>query len=184
MMKKNRRCSAFTLLEVLMVVLVIGILSSVLVPYTFSVVEGSRLRESLEKIISINKYARARALLDSQPVALLYHGDTGRLELLQLPVLEAPPDTAFMSNPPPRFEEEGLAPSESTSGLAVLKKVSLAKGITLKDVRGAERENNTWFVTYTVGGMTNPHTVEVEDGNGVVTKIIVNGITGEVSIGN
>lgn len=179
MISSTRR--GFTLLEILMVVLVIGIASAVLVPEAMNAVEGSHLRDSLRKIISLNRYARARALLDKRPFGLLYHGDTLEIQLVALPARRELTDREMGMDPPSRMD-----PSREFGGgagdIEPVRTASLHPTLRLRDVHGAQREAESWFVVYTASGMTDPHTVEVLTPDGRSVRVRVNGITGEVAI--
>lgn len=171
----------FTLLEILMVVLVIGIASAVMVPEAMNAVDGSHLRDSLEKVISLNRYARARALLDKRPYGLLYHADTLEVQLVALPPRRELPAGNAWIEPPSRLEgarEFGGGVSE----VEPVRTASLHPTLRIRGVKGAQREGDSWFVVYTDSGMTDPHTVEVLDPDGKSIRVRVNGITGEIAI--
>jgi len=177
-----RRRAGFTLLEILIVVLVVGITAALVIPESIKAVNGSRLRSGLEQIISLNRYARSKALLETAPMAVLYHQDTGQIQLLQLPRRQDIASDLDQLTPPPRMEGEMEMLSEGTQDLKDLRTVQLPEGISIQNVKGAEQEENTWFILYTAGGMTDPHTVEIHDGGNIPTFITVEGLTGEVRV--
>jgi len=164
-----------------MVVLVIGIAAAVMVPEAMNAVEGSHLRDSLEKVISLNRYARARALLDRKPYAILYHGDTLEIQLVALPSRREPPAAGAWTEPPPRTEEP-TGWEATDNSIEPIRTATLHPTLQLRNVKGAQREDTTWFVIYTDSGMTDPHTVEILSPRGESTFVRVNGITGEIAI--
>jgi type II secretory pathway pseudopilin PulG len=169
------------LLEIIMVVLVIGIASAVMVPEMMRAVDGSHLRDALQNVISINRYARSRAILDRRPYAILYHKDTLEVQLVALPARAAMPSVDQWMEPPPRTSDrEGW--ERPDTGIEPVRMVSLHETLQLADVEGAQREEDTWFVLYTDSGMTDPHTVELVNVDGDSTFVRVSGITGEIRI--
>ena len=181
-MSQHRRQGGFTLLEILIVVMVVGIAAALVIPESIKAINGSRLRSGLEQITSLNRYARSKALLDTTPMAVLYHGDTRQVQLLQLPPRQELNTGLDSLTPPPRLEEEWDPQETSTDELKELRAIQLPDGISIENVKGAEQEDGTWFILYTAGGMTDPHTVEVHDDEGRPTYIAVEGLTGEVRI--
>ncbi len=181
-MMHTRRHAGFTLLEVLIVVLIVGIASALVIPESIKAVNGSRLRSSLEQMISLNRFARSKALLETSPMAVLYHGDIHQVQLLQLPPRQALSPGLEGLTPPPRFGEAWDPEDSSAEELKELRAFQLPDGISIHEVKGAQREDQTWFILYTAGGMTDPHTVEVHDQDGRSTFLSVEGLTGEVRI--
>lgn len=176
----RRHCkSAFTLLEILLVVLVIGILAGAFLPPAIESIEGVRLRAATRDVISLTRYARARAVLDQRPVALLYDRDGGVVELLQLPPQDLP-FSLLMDAPPARLLD---APGLGGEGIRSLRRRQLSAFVTVQEVRGAELEGDTWFVVFQPSGMTDPHTVVLRDNRGDLMRIVVNGMTGDIRLG-
>lgn len=174
-----RNRSAFTLLEILLVVLVIGIIAGAFLPVAMDSVEGVRLRAATRDVISLNRYARARAILDQRPVAVLYDRGRGLMELLQLPPQDIPLGM-MLDTPAARLLED---PDLSTEGIQSLRRRQLASFVTVREVNGAERQDDTWFVIYTPAGMTDPHSIVLEDNRGDRMRINVNGMTGDITLG-
>jgi len=171
----------FTLLEILLVVLVVAVVAGAFVPMAIESVEGARMRSALRDTVAVNKYARARAVLDRAPTAVLYHADVGELQLVRLPARRAFTATDLTETPPPRLGGEPEIGSTSAS-LELIRTRSLPNGMRILDVEGAAREEDTFFVVYTPSGMTDPHTVRLEDNRGDRSSVIVNGITGDIRL--
>ena len=75
----NRR--AFTLLELLMVVAILGIVAAVILPNISAVTGGARSATALRAFVQMGRYARSRALLNQTPVDLVLDLDGRRLSV-------------------------------------------------------------------------------------------------------
>ncbi len=160
-------------------VLVIGIVSGAFLPAAIDSVEGVRLRAATRDVISLNRYARARAILDQRPVAVLYDREGGRLELVQLPPQDIPL-SLMLDTPAARLLDE---PDLEAEGIKSLRRRQLASFVTVQEVEGAETEGDTWYVIYTPSGMTDPHSIVLQDNRGDRMRISVNGMTGDITLG-
>ena len=70
----------FTLVEVMLVVLIIGVALTVAVPEMTKSIRGNKLRTAASSIVKAGKYARSMAILSQQPVRLTFHKADGRVE--------------------------------------------------------------------------------------------------------
>ena len=170
---------AFTLLEVLLVILVIGIVVGAILPMALDSVEGARLRAATREVIALNKYARNRAMLDRRQVAILYDRDQGLVELIQLPPQEMEMG-AFLDTPSARMLEDADPRAE---GITTIRRRQLPDFITVHTVTGLEQVDQTWYAVYQSNGMTDPHSVTLRDNRGDTTRLKINGITGDVTLG-
>ena len=177
----KKPCSGFTLLEVLLVVVIIGISASALLPLALDSVEGARLRSATREVIALNKYARSRAILDRKPVGVLYDQEQGLMQLVQLPSPQASLGP-FLDTPPARLEDPtDLTPSD-VSGITTLRRKKLADYVVVEEVEDVEEEDGTFFAIYYASGMCDAHTVVLRDNRGDTARIKVNGLTGDVKL--
>ncbi len=177
-----RTSSGFTLLEILLVVLVIGISASAILPAALDSVEGIRLRSATREVISMNKYARSRAVLDRKPVALLYDRGRGMVELAQLPAQ----DTAlgpFLDTPAARmFEPDEFTGDTAAGGVKSLVRKKLASFVVVASVDGLEEVDDTFYAIYYPSGMCDAHSITLRDNRGDTARIRVNGMTGDIKL--
>lgn len=66
----HRHASAFTLVEILLVVAIISIATLVTMPSLVRSIRGNRLRTAASSIVRVNQYARAMAILKQQEAVL------------------------------------------------------------------------------------------------------------------
>ena len=72
---------AFTLLELLMVVAILGIVAAVVLPNVSAVTAGARSATALRTLVQMGRYARSMALLNQTPVDLVLDLDGRRLSV-------------------------------------------------------------------------------------------------------
>jgi prepilin-type N-terminal cleavage/methylation domain-containing protein len=71
---QNRR--AFTLIEVMMVVAIIGMIAVMGVPAIFRVMHQSPMRKAVNDVMEICSHARAQAILNGVPMTVVFHPQT------------------------------------------------------------------------------------------------------------
>lgn len=178
MIFKSKSTRGFTLLEILLVVMVIGIAAAAFLPFAVNSVENARTRSAIREVISINRYARTRAILDRRPTSVVYDTERDTLTLLSLPIRREPEaETLFGA----------VATSETSSSpetTEVIRSRTLPKFVQVRNVEGAESEQDGYFIIYTENGTTDNHTIELQDPQGNIERIQINGLTGEITLEN
>lgn len=178
MIFKSKSTRGFTLLEILLVVMVIGIAAAAFLPFAVNSVENARTRSAIREVISINRYARTRAILDRRPTSVVYDTERDTLTLLSLPIRREPEaETLFGA----------VATSETSSApetTEVIRSRRLPKFVQVRNVEGAESEQDGYFIIYTENGTTDNHTIELQDPQGNIERIQINGLTGEITLEN
>ncbi len=176
----SERRRAFTLLEILLVILVIGIVAGAVVPLAIDAVEGVRLRAATRELVALHLYARNRALLDKRPVAILYDVQGREIELLQLPAVAEVSSEGFLDLPPPRAESSLPLPADGE--ISSLRRKTLASFVTLAEVVGLPLEQGTWYAIYTPGGLCPPHSATLRDNHGGTMTVHIQGLTGDIRV--
>jgi len=77
-MKKKRQ--AFTLIELLIILVIIGVMAAVVVPSLSTGSDYARLRTATRGVVQLSRYAKTMALLHQRPVDLVLSSD-GRLRV-------------------------------------------------------------------------------------------------------
>jgi prepilin-type N-terminal cleavage/methylation domain-containing protein len=175
---KHSTSRGFTLLEILLVVLVIGIAAAAFFPAALNTVDNARTRSALRETISINRYARSLAILERRPMAMLYLKDGGELQLVSLPPHQTLQPDDFLQGSASSFQSTDLR--ESMQAITPVRSKTLPDFIRIRNVEGAQREADMFYVIYDANGTTDAHVVELVDLRGGSHRIRVNGITGEI----
>jgi prepilin-type N-terminal cleavage/methylation domain-containing protein len=76
-----RGAGAFTLLEIMMVVAIIGLMMTMTVPAILQTMHQSPLRKAVNDVMNICSHARAQAILHSEPVSVVFHPRSGEVAL-------------------------------------------------------------------------------------------------------
>ena len=72
----------FTLIEVLLVLVLLGILATIAAPSVRGMLSGGDLRTAARELAAAERYARSMSLLNQSPVDLVLHLEDGSFELL------------------------------------------------------------------------------------------------------
>jgi hypothetical protein len=116
--------------------------------------------------------------LDKRPTSVVYDTERDTLTLLSLPIRREPEaETLFGA----------VATSETSSApetTEVIRSRRLPKFVQVRNVEGAESEQDGYFIIYTENGTTDNHTIELQDPQGNIERIQINGLTGEITLEN
>lgn len=74
--------AAFTLIELLLVLLILGILAAVSAPTIGTMLAGGKLRTGARELASAERYARSMALLNQTPIDLVVNLEEGRFSVV------------------------------------------------------------------------------------------------------
>lgn len=159
---------AFTLLEILLVLLVVAIVSAAFLPVALQSVDQARTRSFLRQVISLNRYARSRAILDRSALTIVYAPEEGWVRL--------------MGSTPTSVLEPGLEDGSSESAHLLERRVP--DTMRIRQVTGAQEREGQFVVRIDAKGVGTTHTLEVVDPRGRVQQLRFNGITGEVDFGD
>jgi prepilin-type N-terminal cleavage/methylation domain-containing protein len=77
-----KRQSAFTLIELMLVVVIIGVATAVAVPRFAASMKGARLRSAARTISMVSRYARSTAVLHQKDMAVIFYPDRHEVELV------------------------------------------------------------------------------------------------------
>ncbi len=80
--KKAVSKSGFTLVELLLVMVVIGIAVGITMPYFVHSIRGNRLRVAGRTMLTVTRYARSMAVLKQAGIDLTFDLDTGKIDLV------------------------------------------------------------------------------------------------------
>lgn len=75
------RQRAFTVIEILLVVVVIGIALGIAMPSFVRTIQGHRLRTAARTLVTVARYARSMAILKQSDLAITFNLDTGQVDM-------------------------------------------------------------------------------------------------------
>lgn len=80
-----RRANArggFTLVELLLVLVLLGVIVGISMPYFVHSIRGNRLRVAGRTLVTVSRYARSMAVLKQAEVALTFDLDSGKIDVV------------------------------------------------------------------------------------------------------
>jgi prepilin-type N-terminal cleavage/methylation domain-containing protein len=84
------RFRAFTLIEIMIVVAIMGIVMTMSVPLVYKVWRKAPLRTAVKDVVEVCSHARARAIMSGKVTEVIFHPKDNRLEVAG--AVSAPPD--------------------------------------------------------------------------------------------
>ena len=191
------RRSAYTLIELLLVLTLMLVAAGMAIPMFVHSLEGTRLRAAAKSVATAHRYARGMAVLNQAEVAIIFDTETSTLRVIRL---DRPPAAPADASDP--FSSGSSATggwlssmrddSSSSSNTVVrystesLLERKLDPQITIQEVTGlttAQRYKNQTWAVYQPNGMTDSYTVVLSEQRGERTSVKIEGITGQVEFG-
>jgi len=178
------RRRAFTLVEVLTVLAIMGILTLVSMPYLVKSIRGNRLRVATGTLVQAGRYARSMALLGEQEMKLTF--DIDQAALLVTPrYAGAPPANSPEPTAPAGESDRDATPSADTNDAPPRLSPGLSINRTLDAVRidyvevGHQGRETTGTVTiiYRSNGRCTPYVVRLIDETGGATLTRVDALS-------
>ena len=192
MTSPGRRRTGFTLVEVMLVVVIIGIASAVALPTFAKSYRGAKLRTSVRMVLAMHRNAQAKAVLGQEYTALLFDVRKGTVELVEQSGARLMQDSFFgeiggsgggmgsvMSGAD--FADGG----GSEGGEAEVSSFALRKledTVSFESFRGGKEIDELFYVSYYPSGRCEGYTVTLADGEGRRRSVTVDPITGKAKV--
>jgi prepilin-type N-terminal cleavage/methylation domain-containing protein len=184
----HHRSRAFTLVEVLMVLAIIGISTVIAMPSLVRSIRGNRLRVGARVVVMAGNYARTTAILRNQEMKLILDKSTSTVTVEPLWDSAAPPhpeDRGFTdlppTNPPPSAQGDmPPPPEEPSSALPPVRIVRQLDAVHIDSVSIDHKKDSPGdepaVVVYQSNGRCNPYEVRVLDEFGSAMIITVDAV--------
>lgn len=193
---EGARRAAFTLVELLLVVVIALIAAGMAVPLFARAAHSSRLRVSARAIVTSHRYARAMAVLRQADMVMMLDAGWNRVRIVNVEQQQAAVTNEDGSVASAEHEmswldsdmRTGANPVQDAATTNVVKaelERDLAEGVSIVEVDlgdKVQQEDQTWWVNYFSNGMCDPFSVRLEDRTGRAMTVRVDGFTGEVSV--
>lgn len=190
--RRHRRAhGGFTLLEILLVVVIVGVAAAVAMPMFARSFRGAKLRNSVRLVLTVHRHAQTKAVLGQRYTAVLFDTRKGTLEMVDQGQAGEKKDMFFgtvgteSGAPPAQMGAVTTGADASAGETPDLKPVlerRLEEGVTIRSFRGGQDIEDIHYVSYYPNGMCEAYQLELGDDEGRTARIRVDAVTGKAKV--
>ena len=186
--------AGFTLIELMLVVVIVGIASAVVLPRFVHSFKGARLRTAARIVSMSSRYARSTAVLHQQDMALIFYPGRNEVELVSFGQFAGAPERdRFLDSRDQRAvaglleDEESMSPAEEGPPAQIESEMvrELPEGIEIVEVQvnGDILDiENAYVANFYANGMCDPFTMFLRDEDEREASVEVDPLSGKVTL--
>ncbi len=166
------RVSAFTLVELLLVMAIVGVMAAVTMPSFVRSMKGNRLRAAARVVVMAGRYAHSMCLLNQKELDIQFDLANGTIAVVAAMIA---PVEGGVAPALPATGQEAVAASAGTAGVEVFRKLDEVR-IASVEIEDADEgslhasDKRVRVVHYRSNGTCTPYRVRiVDDDGGAVT---------------
>lgn len=156
----GRRRRAFTLVEVILVVAIIMIASSMAVPAFFRSFQAANIRTAARMVVTAGKYARNMAVLQQRQISVFFDTETGEIRIVALERAGGPHLDAFLD------AHRGRGRDEERYTTEVLRTQALPEYVRIDQFNAPSRAQHVdgiYWVNYFPSGVSDSYSLRITD---------------------
>ena len=185
---------AFTLIELLLVVVIMLLASAIAVPSFVRSYRGAKLRTSARAVVMSHRYARGTAVLKQVEVAVLYDAKKNTIEIVSVTDPAAARDHDQVAEERARAAADlakvtaagGAEPPPRPAGAVASELVRrLAEGVSIVNFESEKVEqekDGLYWVNYYRNGMCDPYSLELRDEYNKAAVVTVDPLSGKAKV--
>jgi len=170
-MKRN----GFTLIELILVVLIVGLTAAFAVPSFVRSYQGAKLRTSARSVVMAHRYARSVAVLQQKYVAVYFYSEKNKIEVVSLsPESGSSQDFDAMADR-----------SQETLRVTVELERDLEDGVSILEFeidKDGQMEKEAYWANYYPNGMSDAYGIRLRDGQDKTLFIKVDSLSGKAVV--
>jgi prepilin-type N-terminal cleavage/methylation domain-containing protein len=171
----SRHHAAFTLIEIMIVVAIMGLIAAMSVPTIYQIAKKEGMRRAISDLKDVCSNARAQAIFSGKPTSVMFHPTERRFEVSgsSAPATSAPSTGEEHSAP-------GPAPGTGLTGI-------IPDDVTLEmlDVNMFEYKDSEWTVVrFSEMGTSDEMTIILRDADNKYRKLTLEATTGLLLVGD
>jgi prepilin-type N-terminal cleavage/methylation domain-containing protein len=176
------RRRAFTLVEILMVLAILGIITLVTMPSIVKSIRGNRLRVAANTVVRAGRYARSMAILGNREMVLSFDISTATINVSPGHTASPPtaPTPSTSRTPTPDLvpqESASPAPPQNSPSFNITRQLDAVRIESVELEHKDNRGSKTLAVLYRSNGRCIPYEVKLVDEFGAAMRITVDALS-------
>ena len=180
---------AFTLIEMLLVIIIIGIISAIAAPQFAKSMRGNRLRSAARSVVGAGRYARSMAVIHQRPMVITFDLESSTLVVEQethskQPVVEEEGEDVEVSALDESFDLKDERQAVATDAADSLERKLDNVSISYIQIDGEDsRDDGIARVVYESNGRCIPYEVRLVDADERALIIKVDALASAITVG-
>ncbi len=171
------RKSGFTLIEMLLVLVVIGIISAVTIPQFVNSIRGNRLRVGVKSVVMAGRYARSMAVMKQADILLTFNIDEGTIVVDEVALTAAAVEDLKSDDSFDSEDEDAVKPEMAITRTELISRKLDQVSFESVEIDGDVITSGSGAVVYSSNGRCHPYTVKISDGQGKSVVIEVDALS-------